>query len=199
METEFIEFHQPCPRCDSSDACSINKDGSAKCFSCNEFIPDYSKETGADMQQKVTELKSVKKVALEVPKNGVFTRIDHRNISEKTARKYGVKIINKFNAEGHPTVGQQVFPYYYENKLTATKIKFETPPGTKKEFRVTGELADSGLFGEQLFRSGGKYLTIVEGEYDALAAYEMLGSKWPVVSIKTGASGAVREDRKSVV
>ena len=195
METEFVEFHQPCPRCNSSDACSINKDGSAKCFSCDEFIPDYSKEVGGT----VVPIKNKQPTnALEVPKNGIFTRIDHRNISEKTARKYGVKIINKYNPDGKASPLSQVFPYYSENKLTATKIKYETPPGTKKDFRVTGELADSGLFGEQLFRSGGKYLTIVEGEYDALAAYEMLGSKWPVVSIKSGASGAVRDIKNSL-
>ena len=31
--------HQPCPSCDSSDALTINKDGSTKCFSCGEFTP----------------------------------------------------------------------------------------------------------------------------------------------------------------
>ena len=198
MNTEFVEFHKPCPSCNSSDACSINNDGSAKCFSCDEFFPDYEKAMGADMEN-VTKLK-VKDdtIALEVPKNGIFTRIDHRNISEKTARKYGVKIIHKYTSDGKPKVGEQVFPYYTENKLVATKVKYETPPGTKKDFRVTGELSESGLFGEQLFRSGGKYLTIVEGEYDALAAYEMLGSKWPVVSIKTGATGAVRDIKNSL-
>tara|TARA_R110001592_G_scaffold132485_2_gene347102 strand:+ start:6041 stop:7762 length:1722 start_codon:yes stop_codon:yes gene_type:complete len=199
METEFVSLHNPCTRCDSTDACCINKDGSAKCFSCDEFIPNYNKELGEDMQQNVTKLKPKEQShALEVPKNGVFTRIDHRNIAEKTARKYGVKIINRYSTDGHPQISEQVFPYYYENKLTATKVKYETPPGTKKNFKVTGELSDSGLFGEQLFRSGGKYLTIVEGEYDALAAYEMLGSKWPVVSIKTGAAGAVRDIKNSL-
>ena len=34
-------------------------------------------------------------------------------------------------------------------------------------------------------REKGKYVTICEGEIDAMAAYEMVGSKWPVVSIKT--------------
>ena len=200
MNTEFVEFHKPCPVCNSSDACSINKDGSAKCFSCQAFIQDYYKETGEDkpMEATVTKLKDNKHYALEVPKNGTFARLDHRNISEKTARKYGVKVIHGHDVRGKSVVKQQVFPYYYDNKLTATKVKTETPPGTKKDFRSTGELSDSGLFGEQLFKDGGKYLTIVEGEFDALAAYEMLGSKWPVVSIKTGAGGAVRDIKNSL-
>ena len=49
------------------------------------------------------------------------------------------------------------------------------------------------LFGAQLFPKGGKYITIVEGELDALAAYQMTGSKWPVVSIRNGAQGALKD------
>ena len=54
------------------------------------------------------------------------------------------------------------------------------------------------MFGEQLFKSKGKYLTIVEGEFDALAAYEMLGSKWPVLSVRSGAQGAERDVKASL-
>ena len=54
-----------------------------------------------------------------------------------------------------------------------------------------------GLFGQQLFKSG-KYITLTEGECDAMAAYELLGSKWAVVSIKRGAAGAVRDVKDSL-
>ena len=198
--TEFIELHKPCPICSSTDACSINEDGSAKCFSCDKFFPDYYKTTGEDRPMAtVTKLKdnNNNNTTLAVPKNGIFTRIEHRNISEKTARKYGVKIVERFDGNKR-IIGDQVFPYYADNKLVATKVKYETPNGVAKNFKVTGALRESGLFGEQLFKSGGKYLTIVEGEYDALAAYEMLGSKWAVVSIKTGAAGAVKDIKNSL-
>ena len=202
MNTEFVDFHKPCPVCNSSDACSVNEDGSAKCFSCTAFIQDYYNKIGEDrpMEQQgtVTKLKDKQHYALEVPRNGIFSKIDHRNIAEKTARKYGVKVINGHDVRGKSVIKSQVFPYYADNKLTATKVKTETAPGTKKDFRITGEISESGLFGEQLFKSKGKYLTIVEGEFDALAAYEMLGSKWPVVSIKTGAAGAVRDIKNSL-
>jgi len=199
MSTEFVELHKPCPVCNSSDACCINEDGSAKCFSCDSFIQDYYTETGEERPMTttiatVTNLKDKKQNTLEVPKNGIFTRIEHRNLSEKTARKYGVKVV--INSIGK--VIEQVFPYYADNKLVATKVKYETANGVSKKFKATGELRESGLFGEQLFKGGGKYLTIVEGEYDALAAYEMLGSKWPVVSIKTGAQGSVRDIKNSL-
>ena len=65
-------------------------------------------------------------------------------------------------------------------------------------FSWRGNPQGSGLFGEQLFQSGGKYITITEGECDAMSAYELLGSKWPVVSIKNGASGAVRDLKNSL-
>ena len=34
------KLKQPCPLCPSSDAVGINEDGSAKCFSCGEFMPN---------------------------------------------------------------------------------------------------------------------------------------------------------------
>ena len=107
MNTEFVDFHKPCPVCNSSDACSVNEDGSAKCFSCDTFIQDYYNKTGEDRpmekQGTVTKLKDKQHYALEVPRNGVFSKIDHRNIAEKTARKYGVKVMN-----GHDDRGKSV-------------------------------------------------------------------------------------------
>ena len=40
--------------------------------------------------------------------------------------------------------------------------------------------------------------SLVEGECDAMAAYELLGSKWPVVSIKSGAQGAERDVKSQI-
>jgi twinkle protein len=63
-----------------------------------------------------------------------------------------------------------------------------------KEFSVEGDLKHSGLFGQQLYPAGSaKFITIVEGEYDAPAAYELMGSRWPVVSVRNGADGATRD------
>ena len=49
------------------------------------------------------------------------------------------------------------------------------------------------MFGQNLFHSGGKYVTITEGELDALAAYQMAGSQWPFVSIRNGAQAALKD------
>ena len=101
MNTEFVEFHKPCPVCDSSDACSVNEDGSAKCFSCDTFIQDYYKQTGEEkgMEATVTKLKDNKHYALEVPRNGVFSKIDHRNISgHNKQNRRGICSANKSKA-----------------------------------------------------------------------------------------------------
>ena len=37
---DFIKTHLPCEECGSSDALSLNADGSTKCFACGEFKPN---------------------------------------------------------------------------------------------------------------------------------------------------------------
>ena len=34
----FVEYHVPCLKCGSSDARSVNADGSSYCFSCNNYF-----------------------------------------------------------------------------------------------------------------------------------------------------------------
>lgn len=78
-----------------------------------------------------------------------------------------------------------------------TEVRFPYSGGYKvrkreeKQFFQEGK--PSGLFGQDKFPAGGKYVTITEGEYDALAAFQMLGSRYPVVSIRNGAGSAFKE------
>jgi len=62
--------------------------------------------------------------------------------------------------------------------------------GPNKTFHTTGTFKDVALFGQHLYRNGGKRILVVEGEIDALAGSQMLGT-WPVVSIPNGAQGAL--------
>jgi twinkle protein len=75
-----------------------------------------------------------------------------------------------------------------EGSHVATKIR----QVEGKRIWSQGDIGDALLFGQNLFKSGGKYITIVEGEIDAMSVYEMLGSKWAVVSIKNGVQSAVQ-------
>ena len=177
----FVKLHQPCPLCSSSDACSINDDGSAYCFSCNTRIPVYNGGIVEDI--KTHRMNSINEI------EGAFVALNDRGISLATAKKYNVKSI--VNREGK--VIRHFYPYCVASEVTAYKVREEG-----KHFTWRGNSQGTGLFGESLFKNSGKFITLVEGECDAMAAYEMLGSKWPVVSVKSGASGAVRDIKNSI-
>jgi twinkle protein len=178
----FVKYHQPCPECNSSDACSINEDGSAFCFSCNTRISNY--ELGGNIEElKVHRMNSVNEI------EGSFTALNDRGISLATAKKYNVKCIT--NREGK--VIRHFYPYCVASEVTAYKVREEG-----KHFTWRGNSQGTGLFGQSLFKDSGKFITLVEGECDAMASFEMMGSKWPVVSLKSGASGAVRDVKNSI-
>ena len=127
---------------------------------------------------------------LETFDNGIYAPLTDRSISKDTALKYGVKVI--YDAQGQ--IAQHRYPYHINNEQAGTKVRYIKD----KHFKFEGTMSGSGLFGQQLFKEGGKYLTIVEGECDAMATYELLGSKWAVVSIKNGAQGAVRDIKDNI-
>jgi len=179
----FVKYHLPCHECGGSDPVSQNDDGSAYCFSCNTYFKDYG--TSEVQQDNVTEFESY-----QPRQDGAsYNALTDRGISIETAKKYGVKSTT--------TVGGQVtshhYPFYSNGELVATKVR-----KPNKQFLWQGNSKETGLFGEQLFKAGGKFITVVEGECDAMAAYELLGSKWPVVSIKSGAQGGARDVKNSL-
>ena len=176
----FVKTHQPCPSCESSDGLSINEDGSTYCFVCNTHT---KADKMIEATMPYTPLKEINQEAVNALRASFHSlptpTIGSRRISKATVERYGVVA----------DTTHILFPYYKEEKLFAAKKR--TIAG--KDFQTVGEWKGTGLFGQQLFTKGGKYLTIVEGEYDALAVYQMLGSKWPVVSIRNGAGGAAKD------
>lgn len=180
------KLKQPCPLCPSSDAVGINADGSAKCFSCGEFMPNYN---NACEGKTMTEPQTTQQKQPDSLLEGNFIALTDRQISQATAKKYGVKAVQDLKGQ----VVKHLYPYYNGHELSATKYRNII----SKDFFVSGSYNDTGLFGQQLFK-GGKYVTITEGECDAMAAYELLGSKWAVVSIKRGAQGAVKDIKESL-
>jgi twinkle protein len=124
---------------------------------------------------------------------GEFMALRDRGISEATAKKYGVRCIT--GPDG--SIQKHLYPYLKDKEIVAYKERILGATG-KENFFTRGAIKESGLFGEHLFQEGGKYITLVEGECDAMAAYELLGSKWPVVSIRSGANGAERDVKASL-
>ena len=163
--------HTSCDKCGSSDANALYEDGSQWCFSCETYShPDKERNSVVIQQQPIQT---------QMLTRGITEAISERSISEATCRTYGVTIQNN----------KQFYPYYDQSgKHVANKVRHPD-----KNFHSEGQLQPAGLFGQQLFQQSGKYITITEGEIDAMSAYEMLGSKWAVVSIKNGAQSAVRD------
>ena len=179
----FVKLHQPCTLCASSDGASINDNGSAHCFSCNQHIHDYyagkNEETEFEIHKRNKKMEGSGSSSSQ--SSLIFTELTDRKLSLATAKKYGVKatLVNGVVASHH-------YPYFNGHELAATKIRKKD-----KAFTWSGTPKEVGLFGENLFKAGGKFITLTEGECDAMAAYELMGSKWPAVSVKSGAGGGV--------
>ena len=122
---------------------------------------------------------------------GDFNALHDRGISLTTAKKYGVRsVVNSKNE-----VSRHFYPYYNGSEEVAYKTRFVSDKG----FTASGPISECGLFGQHTVGDkGGKYITITEGECDAMAAYELLGSKWPVVSVKNGAQGAEKDVKSQI-
>ena len=192
METNnngFIKYHLPCPLCSSSDAVSMNKDGSAYCFSCQEHIKEYNMETQEIQSTKSTNEYEVK----DYLKQSNYAEIVDRNIKEPTCKRYGVTV--KMDSVG--TITNHYYPYHDKQ---GAKIATKTRYTKLKEFSLQGNTKVSGLFGEHLF-SKNKYIIITEGELDCLSAYQMFKTdryETPVVSIKNGITSAVKDIKGSL-
>lgn len=87
-----------------------------------------------------------------------------------------------------------VAPYHDVNgTLVAQHLRFEG-----KEFRWLGSAGDALLFGQHLWKPGGKKVVVTEGEIDCLSVSQMQGNKWPVVSLPNGAAAGVKAFRASL-
>jgi twinkle protein len=125
-----------------------------------------------------------------------FNNLRDRYISKKTCEVYGVKSIYDASTEKYI----HLYPYFNEKKeLKAQKVRdFRKPKDDPMHMRIDRvddtQFADCLPFGSQAFDlSRYRYVTVCEGETDAMAAYGLLGSKYPVLSINTGAGSAKRE------
>ena len=179
----FVETHIPCPKCESSDAYSINDRGWGKCFSCGSNVPPEQNSSTANKIQRSGRVVSINQrtsdtEAYNASEGVIYKDFRDRKIVANTAERYGA---------GYRGT-DIVFPYGKDS--TAAKVR----KNGEKQFIIEGSWRDTPeLFGQHRFASGGKYLLIVEGEFDALAAYQMLGMKYAVVSVRNGAQSAITD------
>ena len=168
QESTFL-YHEPCPKCGSSDACGVFSDGHRYCYSCNTYFrPDGS------VKSEVTRV-SKECIPFEDLEEVSLTK---RCIGKDTCSKF------KYFSTVYKGKPCQVACYYDDSgNLVGQKLRFPD-----KSFAVLGSISNR-LYGSQLW-AGGKKIVITEGEIDCLTVSQLQGNKWPVVSIPNGAQGA---------
>jgi len=123
---------------------------------------------------------------------GVIASIPDRKLSQDTCKKYQVTVT--YDSKGK--IEKHHYPYYNTEtgELTGSKVRTVATKG----FVATGDIKNTGLFGQHQCRGRGKFITITEGELDAMSVYEMFGKQFDVVSLKAGAASAAKEIKEQL-
>jgi twinkle protein len=189
----------PHDECGSSDGLQVfHDDGvfTGFCFSCGTYVndpygdkppPKYEPPSPEEVEAQVREL--IKYPCTDVP---------DRRLKKFAFERFGCRM-EVSQADGRtPTL--VYFPYGTDEGLIGWKAR---PLKTKKMWAV-GTTRGAQLFGwKQAVRSGAKTLYITEGEYDAIALYQVLkesnaGTAYAdmehaVVSLTSGSGSAKKE------
>jgi twinkle protein len=173
-ESKFVK-HTPCAHCGSSNANGLYDDGHQWCFKCET----YTNEDGTIDKSKQMTTPTTR---INFYDNATTNAINNRGLSQATCLSYGVK--------QDPLGNKHYYPYF---DADGVMVAVKTRSVADKQFSIAGEFKDATLFGQQNFAKAGRFLTICEGEIDAMASFQMQGSKYPVVSIRNGASAALKD------
>jgi twinkle protein len=170
--SKFIK-HTKCGECGSSDGLAVYEDHE-HCFVCG-FHSGNGKGTTVISDQH--EVRHAADRQLTPLPGGEQIAIKDRGISAGAVNKFKVTVnTNPQSPAGH------VYPYFDENGAhVANKVRRKG----EKAFYWEGDVQAGTLFGQQLFPAGGKAITVVEGECDALAGFQLTGSRYPCVSVKS--------------
>jgi twinkle protein len=172
MESTFLK-HGPCEACGSSDGVGWYDDGHGVCFVCTAYYHgDKPKERDKRLSEQNEQETRVSNIT---PPTDVFRGIPRRGLTEASIKTYGIDVcVDKSQDVAHR------YPYFKNGVHVANKVRKRSV----KDFYWEGSPKDAELFGQHLFQSGSaKSVTVVEGEIDAPSAFQLLGSRYPVVSV----------------
>ena len=184
MQPEESGYKGPCDECGSSDANHHYPDGHTFCYSCNTHKPAEKVTTMATVQPTKIHSNSLSSTRL-----AEYNDIPDRKITKDTARKFNTLTKKKGSMTTHHIY------QYYDSK--GNHICNKVRDTANKKFWSEGSMSEAGLFGQNVFTQKAKFITITEGEVDAMSAYQLMGSQWPVVSLKNGAASAVSNCKQS--
>jgi twinkle protein len=183
--SNYILRKEQCPDCakvgrdTSKDNLTVYSDGQTHCYGCKKHGKinlDTSEVINATPPKDKPDGDWIHDY------RGEYYSLPDRRLRAETLEKYKVKA--EKDAQG--TIIKHHYPYH--NKK-GEHVGIKTRLVANKRFFGGGDTSkDNLLFGQHLFRSGGAFVTVCEGELDAMAAFEMFGSRWPVVSVNNGAN-----------
>ena len=161
----------------SKDNMAVYSDGQTHCYACGThgFV---------EHKEKVQVAETTKNKDWLVEYNrGDYHALPDRKLRAETLEKYKVK--SEMDGKG------KIIKHHYPNhNKKGEMVGVKTRIVANKQFFGAGKTdATNQLFGQSLFRAGGKFVTICEGELDAMASYEMFGSKFACVSVVNGSHG----------
>lgn len=178
-DTSTLVRHEPCPSCGSRDNLGRYSDGHGYCFGCGHYEPG----DGETHEPRETRRKAMGLI------DGEIKELPKRGIKLATAEKWNYRVGEK---DGKAV---QIANYYDADGRTVVAQKCRTKD---KDFFVLGSLKDAApLYGQWLWRDGGKMVVVTEGEIDALSVSQLQNNKWPVVSVPNGAQGAKKAISKA--
>lgn len=170
-----FKYHDECPECGSQDNLAVYDDHE-HCFSegCG-YHKNYNSEKG---KQKIAKDKVEDRPLTSLPLK-TMPALKHRGIDSSTVNKYKVTV----NTNPDSDI-EAIFPRFdAEGIHIANQVRKQD-----KQFRCEGNIKGAGLFGQNLFQPGGKSITVTEGYYDTLAAFQLTGSRYPNVGVMSASS-----------
>jgi twinkle protein len=177
MSSKFLK-HEACPKCESKNNLARYDDGHATCFGCG-----YQEQPKTDKPEPRME-------PLPPPVTPILEFVEPRPMPKRglTAETCTLFGYGSSTQNGTPV---QVAPYRNQaGKVVAQHIRT-----ADKRFRWLGDSANLQLWGQHLWRQGhgggtGLFVTVTEGEIDAMSVSQVQGNKYPVVSLPNGAQSA---------
>lgn len=171
--------HERCPECAkegrdvTGDNLAVYEDG-VHCHAC-----------GYNNKKKGT------KPIAKKEKGEPIAPLPEKNMPALKARGIDSTTVNKFKVSVSTNPDnpiEAIFPRFSEEgQHVFNQIRY-----VEKGFKCEGDIAEAGLFGQINFPKGGKSVTVTEGYYDTLAAFQLTGSRYPNVGVMS-ASTAKKE------
>lgn len=181
ITSELVQKGLPCsqPDCGSSDAVALYDDGHTHCFACGHHV-GRDASYHSPFKPQAPELQRLLDEA-------TVRALPSRGLTQATCEAWDYS--TRQNSRGE---WEQLAVYRDEHRqIVGIKLRNIGVDGQGKAFSWVGS-AKSQLYGRHRCGSGGRMLTILEGEIDTLTVSQCYALKFDVVGVPNGAAEAAK-------